>query len=248
MSLDENYPSNVVYINQIEDMEKGKKRILFDTGVSCVLYHSELRGLVEDNSDMLQRKFQINDTSKLSQVQFQKKENSKLSRTRLDLKEGSQLSQAQYDYILYEIVAKRAKKRVLYLLEKMDRTEQQIREKLKANEYPDCCIEIAIAYAKSFHYLDDYRYACNFVRYHMEKYSRMQIKQKLLSKGISRDDIERAIEAEYISEEKEQIRALLQKKKFQGQTSNTPEFRKIYQFLLRRGFSSSDILKEMNNW
>mgnify|MGYP003309132779 FL=1 len=82
----------------------------------------------------------------------------------------------------------------------------------------------------------------------MEKYSRIQLKQKLLSKGISRENAELAIEAEYISEEREQIRALLEKKKFQGQTSNTTEFRRIYQFLLRRGFNSSDILKEMKSW
>lgn len=210
MFENKNYISNPIYISHIENLEKGKKRIVFDTGISCVLYHSELRGL--------------------------------------DLKEGSSLSQTQYDYILYEIVAKRAKKRVLYLLEKMDRTEQQIREKLKANAYPDCCIDIAIDYAKSFSYIDDFRYACTFVRYHMEKYSRMQLKQKLLSKGIERETIEQAIEEEYISEESEQIRTLLQKKKFQGQAPNTPEFRKIYQFLLRRGFRSSDILKEMNHW
>ncbi len=210
MSGARDYLSNVIYVNQVENIGKGKQRVSFDTGVSCILYHGEMRSLY--------------------------------------VKEGAQLSQAQYEYILYEVVAKRAKKRVLYLLEKMDRTEHQIREKLKANQYPECCIEIAIEYAKSFHYLDDYRYACTFVRYHMEKYSRIQIKQKLLSKGISRENAELAIEAEYISEEREQIRALLEKKKFQGQTSNTTEFRRIYQFLLRRGFNSSDILKEMKFW
>ena len=200
----------LVYITQIQDMEKGKKRITFDTGVFCMLYRSELRGLY--------------------------------------IEEDAYLPQSQYEHILYEIVAKRAKKRVLYLLEKMDRTEHQIREKLKANEYPDCCVEIAIEYAKSFHYIDDYRYACTFVRGYMEKYSRMQLKQKLLSKGIIKEYIEQAIEEEYLSEETNQIQELLRKKKFGGQASNTPEFRKMYQFLLRRGFKSSDILNELKKF
>ena len=234
--------SNFIYINQIEDIGKGKKRILFDTGVSCVLYHGEIRGLYVENHcfSLDKQQDEVSVTNYL--------ENSKSAKTRLHLKEGSALLQAQYEYILYEIVAKRAKKRVLYLLEQVDRTEHQIREKLRLSEYPECCIEIAVAYAKSFHYLDDYRYASTFVRYRMEKYSRMQLKQKLLAKGISKELAEQAIEAEYLSEEGEQIRALLEKKKFQSQSSNTPEFRKMYQFLLRRGFRSSDVLKEMNVW
>ena len=202
--------NRLVYITQIQDMEKGKKRITFDTGVSCVLYRSELRGLYEE--------------------------------------QDGYLSQVQYEHILYEIVAKRAKKRVLYLLEKMDRTEHQIREKLKANDYPDCCIELAIEYAKSFHYIDDYRYACTFVRCYMEKQSRMQLKQKLLSKGIAKEYIEQAIEEEYLSEETNQIQELLRKKKFTGQKPNTPEFRRMYQFLLRRGFKSNDILNELKKF
>uniref|UniRef100_UPI0040565C0B regulatory protein RecX n=1 Tax=Agathobacter sp. TaxID=2021311 RepID=UPI0040565C0B len=199
-----------IYVNQMEDMGKGKWRVSFDTGVSCLLYRGELRGL--------------------------------------HLKKGSQLPQAQYEYILYDIVAKRAKKRVLYLLENMDRTEQQIREKLKANGYPECCMDIAIEYAKRFHYLDDYRYACTYVRCHMEKYSRMQLKQKLMAKGISGQLAEQAMEEEYVSDEAAQIQALLIKKKFQGERPDTPEFRRIYRFLLRRGFRSGDVLKAMNSW
>ena len=91
----------------------------------------------------------------------------------------------------------RAKKRALYLLERMDRTEQQLREKLKSSDYPEEVIEEAIEYVKSFHYLDDERYAENFTRYKKENMSRQQIKQKLMLKGVSKDIIQNAIEEEY---------------------------------------------------
>ena len=206
-----------IFIKEIQDMEKGKKRIVFETGVSCVLYHSEIKSF--DFSEQILSPWQ----------------------------DDFAISQEVYEHIL-EIVAKRAKKRVLYLLEKMDRTEYQIREKLKRNEYPECCIDSAIEYAKSFHYIDDYRYACNFIRYHREKYSRIQLKQKLLTKGVANDIIMQAMEIEYTSEETKQIQALLQKKNFQSKSSNTPEFRRMYQFLLRRGFHSSDILRELKRF
>ena len=139
----------------------------------------------------------------------------------------------------------RAKKRALYLLERMDRTEYQLREKLRASDYPEEVIEEAIDYVKSFHYIDDERYAENFTRYRKENMSRQQIKQKLMSKGVSKDIISNALEEEYDVDESIHIRNLLEKKHFSYQTSDEGEFRRVYNYLLRRGFRSSDILKEM---
>lgn len=163
---------------------------------------------------------------------------------RLSLKEGSELSEEQYQYI-QEILGKRAKKRALHLLEQMDRTEYQLREKLNKNDYPQQCIDEAIEYVKSYNYIDDYRYACNFVRFSQDKLSRLQIKQKLITKGVSRDDIEMAIEEEFKSDEIVQIEHLLDKRHFSGESTDQKEFQRTYQYILRRGFKSSDILKVM---
>jgi len=139
----------------------------------------------------------------------------------------------------------RAKKRALHLLERMDRTEHQLREKLKASDYPEEVIEEAIAYVKRFHYIDDKRYAENFTRYKKENLSRQQIKQKLMTKGVARETIDLAIEEEYDADEKVHIRKLLEKKHYDGSVKDEGEFRRVYNYLLRRGFRSSDILREM---
>lgn len=170
----------------------------------------------------------------------------------LDLDEDSYISEAVYEKIFIEIVGKRAKKRALHLLEQMDRTEQQLREKLMASEYPDRCIEDAIAYVKRFHYLDDERYAETFTRCKKEKMSRQQIKQKLMMKGVSRDIIENVMEDEYDVDESIHIRNILKKKEFSNESADEGEFRRVYNYLLRRGFRSNDILREMKcieaNW
>ena len=163
----------------------------------------------------------------------------------LKLEEGSFISEQMYEYLLKEVVGKRAKKRALHLLEQMDRTEQQLREKLMLSEYPESCIDDAIAYVKSFHYLDDYRYAEIFTRYKKEKMSRQQIKQKLMMKGVSRDIAADAIDIEYDVDESVHIRRLLEKKHFSSKTADEGEFRRVYNYLLRRGFRSNDILKQM---
>lgn len=163
----------------------------------------------------------------------------------LHIEEGAYIAQEIYEKIVTEIVGKRAKKRAMHLLEQMDRTEQQLREKLQISEYPDRCIEDAIAYVKKFHYLDDERYAENFTRYRKERMSRQQIKQKLMMKGVSRDIIANAIEEEYDVDENVHIRSILEKKHFSAEKADEGEFRRVYNYLLRRGFRSNDILKEM---
>ena len=71
-----------------------------------------------------------------------------------------------YEKILTEIVGKRAKKRALFLLERMDRTESQLCEKLRQNGYPEECVAAAVEYVKQYHYIDDLRYAKQYIRYH----------------------------------------------------------------------------------
>ncbi|MBO5302492.1 MAG: regulatory protein RecX [Lachnospiraceae bacterium] len=166
---------------------------------------------------------------------------------KLSLKEEMELSEEQYAYILYEILAKRAIRRAMHLLERQERTEYQLREKLLQNAYPQEAVEEAVSYVKRYHYLDDVRYAHTYVRYHQEKKSRMRLKTDLMRKGIAKDVIDNALDDEYVNDEREQIRNLLEKKKFTPETADTAEFRKIYQFLQRRGFKSSDILSVMKN-
>ena len=199
--------ANQIQIVSFEKLEKGKRRIRFENGESCIAYYSELRGI--------------------------------------QIEEGAYISQEIYEKIFTDIVGKRAKKRAMHLLEQMDRTEQQLREKLQLSEYPNRCVDDAIAYVKRFHYLDDERYAQTFTRYKKERMSRQQIKQKLMMKGVSRDIIANAIEEEYDVDERVHIRSILDKKHFSSEVADEGEFRRVYNYLLRRGFRSNDILKEM---
>ncbi len=64
------------------------------------------------------------------------------------LEPEADLDKEQYQAILEEVLIPRAKRRAMHLLERMDRTEAQLREKLKANEYPPEAIDEAVDYVK----------------------------------------------------------------------------------------------------
>lgn len=159
------------------------------------------------------------------------------------LQEGEELTQEQFQEIQEEILIKRARKRVMHLLEKMDRTESQLRTKLKQGCYPEDVIDDAIDYVKGYHYLDDLRYAQNYVRCHKDNKSRRMIQMQLQGKGISKERICQALEEEYGQEdEREQILTWIRKKNYSSQSADIKEKQKMYGFLMRRGFSSNDIL------
>ena len=165
---------------------------------------------------------------------------------KLSLKEGSSLSEEQYELLLKEIIGKRATKRAMHLLEKQDRTEHQLYDKLRQSGYPEECISQAIAYVKSYHYIDDLRYSQTYIRYHQEKKSRQRLKSDLMAKGVRKELIDQALEEEFASDERQMIHTLLEKRRYDSATSDEKEKRKTYQFLLRRGFRSSDILATMH--
>ena len=197
----------MVAVNNYEALGKGRYRVAFDNGVSCVLYRSEA--------------------------------------AQLSIEAQCSLTDENYDYLINEIVGKRAKKRAMHILEQMDRTEHQLREKLAKGEYPQECIDSAVEYVKKYRYLDDERFASSYVRYHQEKLSRQQLSVKLSQKGVSQDIIAEALEMEYEADDGEKIRNLLSKRHFDPDNTDRQENNKIYQYILRRGFKSSDILKEM---
>lgn len=156
--------------------------------------------------------------------------------------EGDFVTDAQWQEIRIEILLKRAKKRAMYLLEKMDRTERQLRDKLTENEYPKDIVDEAVSYVKSFHYIDDERYAESYVRCYQDKKSRGQIRMNLLQKGVSSDLIDRALEEALETEPEVLICRWLQKKHFEADSADEAEKRRVYQFLLRKGFHSDEIL------
>lgn len=165
----------------------------------------------------------------------------------LSLSGQMELPEELYRKIMDEIIGLRAKKRAIHLLERMDRTEKQLYDKLLQSGYPQECIDNAILYVKKYHYIDDRRYASNYIRCYQDRKSRLRMQQDLLRKGVSRALIEEVLEEEFQADERIQIRSLLEKRGFDATECDEKERQRCYQFLMRRGFKSSDILKVMRD-
>lgn len=167
---------------------------------------------------------------------------------RYNIKEGEEISQETYQNIFHEILPKRAKLRCMNLLKTKDYTRRQLEDKLKQGGYPPEVIVDAIAYVESYGYIDDERYAKDFVEYNMEHKSRTRIESDLLRKGIGRELVIKAfdeLEKEGMEiDEEGMIHKILLKKNYHAQTAASDERRKMYAFLYRKGFHS-DIIRRV---
>ena len=164
--------------------------------------------------------------------------------------QGENITDDVYHKIVAEVLVKRAKKRCLNLLQKKNYTEYKLREKLREGLYSPEMIDEAIAYVKSFHYIDDYRYACDYIFYHKESETKKKIEEKLRIKGIEQDILQQAFgdsydEGEELQTELEQAYKLLRKKGYDYKSMDWKDKQKIYAYLLRKGISNSVIKRAM---
>ena len=135
----------------------------------------------------------------------------------------------------------RAKKKALHLLERMDRTEQQLRTKLTEGGYPSEIVEQTLEYVKGFHYIDDVRYARTYMEYRKTGRSLRQMERELYQKGISRADFQKASEEMEAPDEEQQVRQWIMKKRFDAETADRQERDRLIRFLLRRGYGMAVI-------
>ena len=162
--------------------------------------------------------------------------------------EGTLLEEDTVQEILQKVICKRAKLRAMHLLEDMDRSESALREKLRQRLYPPEAVEAAISYVKSFGYLNDVRYAENFILARKSTKSKREILALLNRKGICSADIEKAFESCYgESEEVEAVRRILAKKKVDVRTADEREMQKIYGYLGRKGFRYDVVRQVIQN-
>ena len=169
--------------------------------------------------------------------------------TEYAIEEGADLSDGSLDKILTQILPSRCIKRAMNLLQKKSFAEGELRSKLSDGGYPEQIVSNAIEYVRSFGYIDDVRYAGDYIRYHSSQgRGKNRMRLDLMRKGISDDDFEKAWEEAcslgLVEDAGEAIRTLLSKKHF-SPDMDISQKQKITAFLIRRGFDPEDIYREM---
>lgn len=139
---------------------------------------------------------------------------------------------------------KSARRKAMLLLEHMDRTEKGLSDRLRQAGFSAEAVEDAMNYVRSYGYLNDLRYAENYISFRINSKSRQKILQELAGKGIDRETALSAWESAAEVETPDELAVLRSTvlKKYQEETVlDEKAMRRLQGFLLRRGFSYGDI-------
>ena len=159
------------------------------------------------------------------------------------IREECEVSEESFEQIKKEVIIKRAKLRAMHLLNDMDRTESQLRTKLRQSCYTEDVVEAALAYVKSFGYINDVEYARSFIDSRKERKSKKELYAALVQKGVSSEIVEQVFEETDYGEEdsRQAIEALMRKRNYNPETADAKEKQKMMGYLMRKGFSYQDV-------
>lgn len=141
---------------------------------------------------------------------------------------------------LMQKLCKRARARALHLLKNADRPGTELAQKLRAGGYPETAIADAMAYLDYYRYIDDDAYIQRYIAAHAGSKSRQQILYALRRKGLDGALIEQYLEQDECSEADAALRLLVKYCRSKDATDSGVR-QKAYGYLMRRGFSMSDI-------
>lgn len=168
------------------------------------------------------------------------------------IREQEEISEETYRKITEEVLVKRAKLRCMNLLKSRPYTEYQLREKLRQGEYSQEIQDTAIAYVKSFGYVDDVQYAKDYALSQTETKSRRAISESLMRKGIAKEIVEEVFadleEDGNMSDERKLAEKWMEKKKFSPEKADYKEQQKMAAFLYRKGIPMEVIRKAIRGF
>ena len=129
-----------------------------------------------------------------------------------------------------------AKKRAIRLLTSRDRTEYELRERLSA-EYEPYIVEEVLAYLREMGYVDDARYARNFVEHcnRLRPTGNVGLRHQLTAKGIPASIVDQVLNSEEVELELAKG-LLLQRAPAYQNLDRERRLRRAYSLLERRGF------------
>ena len=147
----------------------------------------------------------------------------------------------EYDEISLELI-KKARAQALKILEYADRTEKQLRDKLKEGEFPPFAIDEAVSYVQKLHYQDDRRYAESYIRSRRDQKSRYEIVNELRLRGVDTALAEEVLDLSELSGE-ETVKKLFLKKYGMKDLSDPALYQKAFRYFAGKGFSYEEIKK-----
>lgn len=161
---------------------------------------------------------------------------------------GEHLNERELKLLKEENEYFEAKKSALRFLSVRNHSSQELFRKLTKKKFPEIIVEKIISELISLGYVDDKKFAEQFLLELKRKFmGPLKIKNEMTKRGINRKVIDEVLNKYFVIEDlqKQLILDFLQKDKFPKRISNTKDLQKIYNHLVNRGFSPAVVLESL---
>lgn len=163
----------------------------------------------------------------------------------LNLKKGDEVDEEKLKSLIYKEGLSKAKNKAMSILNRTAISEKKLREKL--SDYSDEIVDEVINKLKDYGFINDKDLARRIANdnSNISRFGKNKIRQNLYRKGISKDDIDEAVEEIDSNEQYENALYLARKryKNLKGE-DNRKIYQKLTQHLAYKGFSY-DIIKSV---
>lgn len=168
------------------------------------------------------------------------------------LKAGREIDIEKLNVIIEEDNYLKCKNDALKTLEKVYKTEKEIKEKLILKGYDEKCIEKVICFLREYKFIDDERFSDMYISEKLKTQGKNKIKFDLLRRGIPVEIVNQKIDM--ISECGKDLEASaayeLAKKKYntiiKSESDSRKTYKKLSEFLVRKGYSWETAKKVVN--
>lgn len=142
---------------------------------------------------------------------------------------------------------RKAAEKAMNLLLQQDRTKKELQDRLYRAGFSEQASAYAMEYVTGFGYIDDLRYARNYISFHKGNRSKKELRYKLMNRGVEPEVLAMALE-EYEPEEEQEALSRLLAKRLKGKQLSDLEYaeqNKITAYLARKGFALPAIRRVM---
>lgn len=143
----------------------------------------------------------------------------------------------------------RARAAAYRYLASRDRSREEVARRLRRRGFPEGVIEKTVEDLTRMQYLDDVRFARNWVRIRREQkgYGRDRLRQELAAKGLEKELIEEAL-GNNPEAEAEAARRLLDKRLRSDGPLSPQQRQRAYRFLRQRGYPPEVVGSTLIRW
>ncbi len=140
--------------------------------------------------------------------------------------------------------------RAFRLLSFKPRTVAEMRARLLEKEWADEeIVDLVIARLKELGYLNDEQFASSYAtsRLTAKPLGRVRLRRDLQRKKLSTQTVENALDGAYSEQSEEELieRAIEKRVRLKGQPSTREATKKLFDYLLRRGFSYDLVIRKV---